>query len=143
MLTGMASSEMGGGPCLLRPSINRLMGRTYSSSVSLKGQGCLTIGMDIMMAAGALVTDGVLILFPQPKKPVLTRAANAATTMMPLSCISLPSCPIFFAIFGSLSSDPIVNSSTCRQDITCCMSFGGRVNSLHEVFCGKGKVWLK
>ena len=60
-LIGSASCGIGGGLSRRSPSIRRLTGRMYSSSVVLKGKDFPTRWMDVVMADSTLATVGTLI----------------------------------------------------------------------------------
>ena len=52
--------------------------------------------------------------------------------------VGAPMLPILLLRFGSLMSDSIGNSSPRKQEITRQLSFFGTVNSVQDLFCGKG-----
>ena len=52
--------------------------------------------------------------------------------------VGAPVLPILLLRFGSLMSDSIGNSSPRKQEITRQLSFFGTVNSVQDLFCGKG-----
>ena len=52
--------------------------------------------------------------------------------------VGAPVLPILLLCFGSLMSDSIGNSSPRKQEITRQLSFFGTLNSVQDLFCGRG-----
>ena len=58
---------------------------------------------------------------------------------VPCGGITFPCLPVFFLIPGSLIIEPIDNFLPSIHDINSCFHLGGRVNSVQEYPCGRGK----